>query len=481
MSRLSIRQSAAALALFIVVAGTVGFEFYQQRAFMLLASGALVVYFVTSLTRLNRDLRVLLLGVLLGVAAMRLLGLDIDAALFEGAARACLFASFLAALGMLRHAAQGSSLIGKVGDIVGGVKPSWRYLLLNGGGQFLSALLAAGALNILSTAVHRGNQGDTAVQRPDMRLLRERRMITAVLRGHCMAQSWAPTSMFVALMLAMVPGLQWRLLLPYCAAMALLSLLLGWVLDQLLCSRHRPVASPVDAPMQPMSAGKVALFPLLAPLLVLFSVLCGLTFGLVLWLDVRFVIAVVIGFPLFSIAWSLLQQRDLPSCPAGLAEAFRSQLFDGFSSQYNEIGLMGSSVFIGVLVASRISPEQIDAVLATGIFSPVGLVIAAAWSIPVLGLLGVNPMVTVTIVAGLSNYIVQVHFPVVVFAVALLGAWCVTAGLSPFAQPVLIVSRNIMRGPGQVGFAWNGLYSLAVMLILTLWVYWEAAVAGSVL
>lgn len=77
-------------------------------------------------------------------------------------------------------------------------------------------------------------------------------------------------------------------------------------------------------------------------------------------------------------------------------------------------------------------------------------------------------MVTVTIVASLWTYVVEAHFPVIAFAVAVLGAWCVTAGLSPFAQPVLIVSRNIMRGPAQVGFAWNGLYSLAVML-LTLW------------
>ena len=97
-----------------------------------------------------------------------------------------------------------------------------------------------------------------------------------------------------------------------------------------------------------------------------------------------------------------MQLRDRPavSNAAARTEALRTQLFDGFASQHNETALMGCSVFIGALVASQVSPAQIEALMATGLFSPVGLVIAAVWSIPLLSLVAINPMVTVTIVAS---------------------------------------------------------------------------------
>ncbi len=119
---------------------------------------------------------------------------------------------------------------------------------------------------------------------------------------------------------------------------------------------------------------------MLLPLLLLFSILCSLTFGLVLLLELRFVIAVVIGFPLFSLGWGLVQPRcaTQTSGLARLGGTLRSHMLDGFPGQYNEICLISTSVLIGALLASQISPQQIDSLIATGYFSPAGLVVVAA-------------------------------------------------------------------------------------------------------
>jgi hypothetical protein len=464
----SVRQAAALLLLALVVAATLGFNFSGQGGLNWLACGALVAYLVAIADRLNSSSRTFVVLALAASAVLFLLGRDLIAVLFEGGAKACLFASFLGAIGMLRQAAEGSSLVGRVGDQLIRVRPLWRYPLLCGGGQLLSGFLAAGALNILCTAVYRGNGRIGNTQDTGIQQARERRMITALLRGHCMAQSWAPTSLFVVLLLALIPGLQLSQLLPYSAVMALLALGLGWGLDQ-LGSRRLAVSDVARASLIEFQAERPPLWPLVLPLLLLFSTLCGLTFGLARAFHISFVPALVIAFPLFAMGWTLLQCRG-EAAPQRLRQSLGRLWFEGFPGQGNEIALMGNSVFLGVLVARQIDPGAILALIDAGALPPAILVSLCAWSIPLLGLLGVNPTVTVTILASLSDAFAAADIPLLPFAVVILGAWCISAGVSPIAQPVLIVARNIRRHAGVVGPRWNGLYSLVAMLALTLWV-----------
>ncbi|UTW12594.1 hypothetical protein [Marinobacterium rhizophilum] len=464
-----LRQAAALLLLALVVAATLGFNFADQGWLNWLACGALAGYLVVVADRLNGTSRAFVVLALAASAVMVLLGRDLVAVLYEGGAKACLFASFLGAIGMLRQAAEGSSLVARVGDLLIRVRPLWRYPLLCGGGQLLSGFLAAGALNILCTAVYRGNDRIGHSQGAALQQLRQRRMITALLRGHCMAQCWAPTSLFVVLLLALIPELQPSRLLPYSAGMALLALGLGWGLDQ-LGSRRLAVSAVARSALLEFQADKPPLWPLVLPLLLLFSTLCGLTFGLARWLDINFVQALVIAFPLFAMGWTLLQCPG-DAAPQGARQRLGRLWLEGFPGQGNEIALMGSSVFLGVLVARQIDPGAILALIDAGGLAPAILVSLCAWSIPLLGLLGVNPTVSVTILASLSDALVTAGIPLLPFAVTILGAWCISAGVSPIAQPVLIVARSIRRHAGVVGPRWNGLYSLVAMLALTLWVW----------
>lgn len=463
-----LRRTAAVLLLVMVVTATLGFKFSAQAWLNWLACGALAGYLVLIADRLNPTSRTFMILALGGIVLLAVRGRDIATVVFEGGAQACLFASFLGAIGMLRQAAESSRLVGQAGDLLIRVRPFWRYPLLCGGGQLLSGVLAAGALNILCTAVHRGNTSACDDQDPGVQQLRERRMITALLRGHCMAQCWAPTSIFVALLLALIPGLQLSQLLPYSAAMALLALGLGWGLD-LLSSRRIVISNTARAALLQLQTAKPPLLPLVMPLLLLFSTLCGLIFGLVQALHCNFVVAVVIAFPLFAMAWMLLQQFDEDALPGASRQGLIRLWVEGFPGQGNEICLMGSSVFIGVLVAAQIDPGMITALIDEGALPPAILVSLCVWSIPLLGLLGVNPMVSVTILASLSDAFVAADIPLLPFAVAILGAWCISAGFSPIAQPVLIVARNISRHASHVGMRWNGCYSLVAMLTLTLW------------
>lgn len=463
------RQPAAAvLLLALVVVATLGFNMFGAGWLNWLAGGALAAYLVAIADRLSRTSRAFVVLALAGIVILAVLGRDLMVVLFEGGAKACVFASFLGAVGMLRQAAEGSCLVGRIGALLIRVRPLWRYPLLCGGGQLLSGFLAAGALNILCTAVYRGN-GDLDTSRDTgVRQIRERRMISALLRGHCMAQCWAPTSLFVALLLALMPGLELDRLLPYSGCMALLALGLGWGLDQ-LGSRRLVPSDASRAALTGIQADTPPLWPLVLPLLLLFMVLCGLTFGVARAFHINFVLSVVIAFPAVALGWTLLQKGGKYGS-LNAQQGLRGLWFEGFAGQGNEICLMGCSVFIGVLVARQVDPGMVVALIEAGTLAPAVLVSLCVWSIPLLSLLGVNPMVTVTILASLSDAFAVADIPVLPFGVAILGAWCISAGVSPIAQPVLIVARNIRRHAGLVGPRWNGLYSLVVLLALTLWV-----------
>src|SRR3546814_8172124 len=74
--------------------------------------------------------------------------------------------------------------------------PQWRFLAVFLGSHFFSVLINLGSLSLLAPIIQRGVRGDKLKREEldEIALVRERRQLSALLRGFAWFLVWAPTA-----------------------------------------------------------------------------------------------------------------------------------------------------------------------------------------------------------------------------------------------------------------------------------------------
>lgn len=110
--------------------------------------------------------------------------------------------------------------------------------------------------------------------------------------------------------------------------------------------------------------------------------------------------------------------------------------------------------------------EPVQAALAAFAAPPGVITAGLAFIVFVPALPGLNPIISVSILAGTVSAVGVPGLSPQRLALALGGAWACTVGFGPW-QPSMILTANLLgRTPKEIGLIWNGPY--AVMAI-TLW------------
>ncbi len=143
-------------------------------------------------------------------AVMAVLVSDPRAAAANGLAKACFYASFFAAIGFLRNAAETAPLIRCCGNHLIAQPPGRRYLALTSGTHLFSLTLSFGAAELMGAMVKRSNTLATTGGNERVRLVRERAMMLAILRGFACSTNWLPLTIMMVIVLSALPMLTWR-------------------------------------------------------------------------------------------------------------------------------------------------------------------------------------------------------------------------------------------------------------------------------
>ena len=147
--------------------------------------------------------------------------------------------SFFGALNLLRFASGTSPSVFRCGQALVTRPPGQRYLALTFGSMLFSVVLNFGSLILLGNMTRDAN---ARLEEPDARIreIRERRMLTALLRGFNAALMTSPAAFSFAVVLSIVPGTD--------SAKAATANIRqrNHLLDDRLAARPAPISPPID-------------------------------------------------------------------------------------------------------------------------------------------------------------------------------------------------------------------------------------------
>lgn len=455
--------AAGALGLLATLIGTLGGEAFRSPLLYGLAWVGLGLYLLDAWLHLGLKGRGFLASGLV-MAAVTALAVDAPApALAAGLNRAVFIATLFTALGMLREAAGTSDLVRRCGLFLAGQPPGRRYAALTAGGHLFAIILNFGAVALLGALVERSLEGD----RSERGRLRERRMMTAIHRGFATILAWSPLTVSLAVVLTALPDTGWAAVAPWCLGTAGGLIVLGWALDRAIRPPRR-LRSPGPPPRPPGS------WALVLPIAGLVVAVFALGFALEELFAVRLVTGVMAAAPVMAALWLLVQER----APAATLRRLRTHVLDGFPAYRLELSILTAAAFVGSLFGALLPHDAVAAALDAVPLPAWGLVAALGWMVVALGQAGLNPVLTVSAVAGVLPPPEVLGVPPAAVAVALTGAWALTAASSPFGAATLIIGQMTGVGATAAGSRWNGPFAVTGLLALTVWVGLVARLAA---
>ncbi len=376
------------------------------------------------------------------------------------------FSFLLIALGVLKDAALTSNSIRLTGLALLEQKPTRRYAMLTVTAHILGILMSLGSVNLLGTMVQQGLSHNSKAIDPRIEQARKRRMMMAVMRGFCSIPLWAPTSVTIALLVTTIPKLQWTDILPYGLYITLAMLLFGAWLDYIKAPKN--LRHLVPAISSDLSDLKVSL-----PIGIVVITLAILSAALIVATPLRPISTVLISAPIVSAAWIFMQfhHRHNKTISAQLTvRRFQKQVFQRLPLQRSEILFFACSIAIGRLLLSVLDLDWIAVQLAYLNMSPTSILISASWTIILCSFVFINPMISVTVMAGVLSKLPGVESMPVTIALVMMVTWTIVIGISPFTAVMRVGAKLIDVSPVQLGLEWNGWFSVIVLVVLDVFI-----------
>lgn len=459
----SLRHRLIALSLALMLIGVLAGEVLPSPVLPWLAGGGLLAYALFSLPEMGTKGRCFLaLSLVLAAATAWIVPENGDAVLRRGLKGAAFVAALYSSLGFLRDAAETSPMVHRCGRWLAAQPPGRRYLALASGSHLFGIILNFGVIPLLGAMV-RSSVGEDDSPRGKLRL---RRMMSAVHRGFTLILPWSPLTISLAVVLTALPSVHWEDLAPWTLGSAAGFMTLGWLADRLI----RPPQGQRQQHWPRPDESWTVLVPVVGLVALIFA-LGGLWATLS---GARLVVAVMTATPLIACGWILAQTvrsaRSLPEAAAGTGARLARHGLRFFPGYRDEIALLACAAFIGACISALIPADTVATVLRLLPVPPVGLVILSAWTVVACGQLGMNPVLSVTLLTGALPDPAALGIHPAALAVALTGAWSLTAASSPFSAAPMVTATMGGSTAGTVGRIWNGPYTLAALVFLSLWV-----------
>ncbi|MBL4644975.1 MAG: hypothetical protein JKY99_00775 [Rhizobiales bacterium] len=376
---------------------------------------------------------------------------DSGQSIFNAVANAAFLGVFFAVLGILRFVSQTSPTVHRCGAMLVSRPAGQRYAALAFGSLIFSTVLNFGSLILLG-----GMTRDANEQREDRdtprRHIREQRMLMALLRGFTGTLVTSPTTFSFAIVLTFVPDLGWQRLLPLAFVTTIILLLVGWAHDRWFF----PAISD-QQPEQQNSDGFGVALPLI---LVLFIVLAGAAL-VESWFHSSLIEGVLLALPIVAIGWLYLQQKGGIFLRSQRVYMSFSRLIneDFYRSRQEVVFVMFLGFVSGLLAALATAYVPDGGLLNVGPHPALFILLVMATIIGV-GLLGVNPLVSVSVLGSLLPPPESVGITPLIFALTLLSAWSLAAGVCQGVAAVHAIANIAKKSPMVVAMRWNGTFTL---------------------
>ena len=382
-------------------------------------------------------------------------GADVGLALAKGA----YFTAFILAMMLLREAAATSDAVLAVGHWISRQPPGRRFATTWVGGQLAGILMNFGAVSLLAPLIQRGVRADPVTSDDEARrvVIRERRQLSALVRGFAPVIAWSPTTLTQVIILAAVPGIDPVAAIGYGLAMATVMFVIGWTEDRLRWGPPRIAPAPVAFP------GRAGLH-----LAIVYALLIAGSIALVQGLGLSLPQALMTVAPVMLAGWVLSQNRGVVHTTAARLEEVWSVSIPRMARDAFNLGAAG---FIGI-TAARLAPVDAIAGWAEASGVPDWMLVA---SLPVIitlaGQVALSPMMMVVFLGAVVSALPDLPAAPEVIGLALSAGWMLSLTGSPNATGAILISSATGLAPTTITWRWNGVYSLLALaaVVLAIW------------
>jgi len=450
-----LRATVSRAAMIGVMAAAVALIFGAPAAVLWGATGLLCLFLALNLRyfTVGTWVPVALSLVVLIVALLR----GVPAAVYmDAAGRMVFLAALIAVLHMLRIAAGVAPEVAQAGRFLTGQPASRRYLALTFGGHLFGVLINFGGLALLldlSTRAMKDRGADDLP--PELHEVRLRRMTLAVMRGFGLISLWSPLGFATNVVLITLPGVSYTDFGPLGFAMSFVFVAIGWSLDRLAGRRYRQMALPQPHPPPGSWVGAALLLGHVA-------FLGGLVVGLHEVSRLSFQQALIVLVPLYALGWTAWSTHRLAG---GAMAGLRTAAQEAWLRQprtAGEVGIFAAAGFLPVVLLALLPMGALQTTAAGFGLGAVPLALGISASIIAGALLGVNPIVTASVVGAVAAELAVPGLSLTAIALAIIGGWSVVIGLSPFITTIVFCAAIVGRPVWTVGPVWNGPYCAAV-------------------
>jgi hypothetical protein len=387
----------------------------------------------------------------------------------EALERSAYLSAFVFLMALLREGALTSRSVLDVGTFLTRQPASRRFVALFAGGHFFAVLINLGALSLLAPIVQRGVRANLKPDEPldDISEVRERRQLTAVLRGFSWFLLWAPTAVTQAVMPTLMSGIDAARLATTGMGLAVVMLAVSWLEDAL---RWRGFRKRLQAEGR-LPLPTAARLPLKASrnLGLVCVALFGLTIAFTLEFGVSIVSGVMLTSPIVVFVWVLVQQSGTAAMRlSGARRRLTDVSFVSLPGYYREAVFLAFAGYIGTMAAKLIPTAEIAAAIELS-QQPGWLVL---WCLTLLvlvfGQVGLSPITMAVFLGSVVAELDALPVDITLAALAIAAGTAVCTTGAPFASGALMLARATGHTSATLTWRWNGTYTLIVLGVLCL-------------
>lgn len=377
-------------------------------------------------------------------------------AIAAGLDQATFLLVFIFLLGMLHEAASTSPAIAACGEYLTRQPAGRRYYALNVGTASLSVLFNIGVLSFLVPLVQRGIEH--ATPNDPSNPIRERRQISALLRGFAWAVVWSPTAVAPLAVAELIPGTERGVWMIYGAILFVIVLVIGALEDRFTFRNFRPANMMITPPVPVIGALR-------------FLAACTWLFGMTaifVWLTGDTVIfGLLMSCPLMLVGWLFVQNGfPNPEFAAKTRARLQNIALENLPKSIPVATTLACSGFIGRTAAELIPAAELAEFLMLGAMPDFVLLGCIPIALCLLSLLALSPIMTAVFFGSLFGALPELPADPTLIAFAISCGWAVSMTFSPFATTTLLISRVSGIPAAKLTWGWNLKFALICAVLV---------------
>lgn len=361
--------------------------------------------------------------------------------------------AFVLLLGLLHEAAARSPSVEACGTYLTRQPPARRYFALYSGTGVMAVLFNLGVASLLVPLIQRGIESATPADA--LNSIRERRQISALLRGFAWSVIWSPTAVAPLALIELIPGADRQFWTAAGLVVFALMMVLGAAEDRLRFRKYRPSGASAAPP-----------FPTRPAFLFLGACtwLLAMTLGVVWLTGDTVVFGLMLACPMMLFGWVAAQNlgsgRGWP--------AFRSRLgevaWGGLPKAAPVAVTLACSGYIGRAAATLVPGEALATTLGLAAMPDYLLLSLLPVALALLSLFALSPIMMAVFFGSFFGGLPVLPADPTLIALAISCGWALSMTVSPFATVVLMIARVGDIAPTTQTWRWNFLFSLLATL-----------------